>query len=217
MATSLGAGTTSPSGAPATDVPAEIASSDVTALARRWWALALRGVVALLFGLLTFLRPGATLAAFVLLFGLYALVDGALYVVAALRQRHASTERRRHWGMLLAAGVTGIAVGGLTLWYPGATALFLLYTVAGWALVTGVSEIVAAVQLRKAITGEWLLALSGVLSVLFGLLLVVAPGAGALALALWVAAYAVAAGLVLLARAFRLRGFARRHAGVARA
>lgn len=181
------------------------ASSAPATLAQNWWAVALRGGAAVLFGLLTIINPGATLATLVLLFGVFALVDGALNLVAGLRRR----EGGGAYGGLLLTGVLAIAVGALTMWYPRMTAAFLLYFIAAWALVTGIGQIVAAVRLRREIRGEWLLVLSGVLSVLFGVALLAAPVAGALVITVWIGAYALFAGVLLLALAFRLRGFAR--------
>lgn len=175
------------------------------ALARNWWALALRGGVAVLFGIYAVIHPFAAAATLALIFGVFALVDGALNVVAGLRQR----EHGGPWGGLLFAGALAIAAGALTLWYPLATAAFLLYVIAAWAIVTGVGQIIAAVRLRRELRGEWLLILSGVLSVLFGLVLLAAPAAGVLVVATWIGAYAVFAGVLLLVLAFRLRGAAR--------
>lgn len=198
MATVLGT-------SPADDFAAGGSLVGLDTLAHNWWAVALRGVAGVLLGIFTFLVPGVTLAVLILAFGVYALISGALDIVAALRQRSAGVGAR--WGMLFVAGIAGIVFGALTLWFPGVTTLFLLYLIAGWALITGIAEIVAAIRLRKAIRGEWLLALSGLLSVLFGVILVVAPGAGAIALTFWVGAYALAAGIVLLVLAFRLRRY----------
>jgi len=174
---------------------------DLTLLARNWWMVALRGVAAVIFGILTFVLPGVTLAVLVLLFGAYAVVEGVLNVVAAIRGR----EREGRWWTLLLEGLVSIAAGVVTFVWPGLTALILLYVIAAWAIVTGVLEIVAAVRLRKAITGEWWLALSGILSILFGALLIIAPVAGALAVALWIGAYAIFFGALLIALGFRLR------------
>lgn len=179
----------------------------VDVLARNWWLVALRGVAALLFGLLTLFNPAVTLAALVLLFGAYALVDGVFTIVSALANRHGES----HWVALLVGGVLSVALGVLTFLMPGVTAVVLLYCVAAWAIVTGGAQIAAAIRLRKVITGEWLLALAGVLSVAFGLVLVVFPGAGALAVALWIGAYAIVLGIVLIAFAFRLRSWGRAH------
>src|SRR5919202_355383 len=171
-------------------------------LARNWWALALRGVVAILFGLAALVWPGLTLTALVLLFGADALVDGVFAVVAAI----ARAGRERHWWALLLEGLLGIAAGVVTLAWPGITGLVLLLFIAAWAIITGVVEIVAAIRLRREIEGEFLLGLGGALSVLFGLLLIVRPGAGALAVAWLIGIYAILFGALLLALAFRLRG-----------
>ncbi len=168
-------------------------------LATNWWALALRGLVAVLFGLLTFLLPGITLVTLVLLFGAYALVDGIFNLIAFFRVAS------HHWALLL-EGVIGIIAGILTFALPAITAIVLLYLIAFWAIFTGIFEIIAGIRLRKAITNEWLLLVMGVLSVLFGVLILFAPGAGALAIVLWIGAYALVFGVFLLALAFRLRG-----------
>src|ERR1700691_901622 len=168
-------------------------------LAANWWALALRGLVAVLFGLLTFFLPGITLVTLVLLFGAYALFDGVFNVMAFFRVAS-------HQWALLIEGVIGIVAGVLTFAWPAITAIVLLYVIAFWAILTGILEIVAGIRLRKVITNEWLLLVVGVLSILFGLLILFAPGAGALAIVLWIGAYALVFGIFLLALAFRLRG-----------
>lgn len=170
--------------------------------ARNWWMLALRGMFAILFGVLAFLLPGLTLAALVLLFGAYAFVDGLFAIVAGIRSYG---EQARWWALVL-EGIVGVVVGVLTFLYPGITALVLLYFIAAWALITGVLEIVAAIRLRKEIQGEWMLALAGIASVLFGILLLVLPGSGALAVIWLIGSYAVVFGILLLILAFRLRG-----------
>jgi uncharacterized membrane protein HdeD (DUF308 family) len=174
-------------------------------LSRNWWALALRGLFAVLFGIAAFALPGITLGALVLLYGAYAFVDGVFAITAAMVGR---TEGVPVWALLL-EGIFGIAVGVLTMFWPGITALALLFMISAWAVVTGVLEIVAAIRLRKEIQGEWLLALSGILSILFGLALVVNPGAGALAVVWLIGAYAIAFGLLLIALGFRLRSWSR--------
>ena len=171
-------------------------------LARNWWALALRGFAAVLFGLLTFFLPGITIATLVLLFGAYALVDGLFNIVAFFRVAS------HHWALLV-EGVIGIIAGILTFTWPAITEIALLFLIAFWAIFTGVFEIVAGIRLRKVNANEWLLLLMGVLSTLFGLLILFAPGAGALAIVLWIGAYALMFGIVLLALAFRLRGHRR--------
>jgi uncharacterized membrane protein HdeD (DUF308 family) len=178
----------------------------VIVLARNWWALALRGLFGILFGITAFAWPGITLVSLVLLFGAYSLVDGVFNVIAAVR---GGTRGGVPWWALLVQGLAGIAVGIMTFAWPGITALALLYLIAAWAVVTGVFEVVAAIRLRKEIRGEWLLALSGILSVLFGLSLVAWPVAGALAVVWLIGAYAFASGVLLLILAFRLRSWAR--------
>jgi uncharacterized membrane protein HdeD (DUF308 family) len=169
-------------------------------LARHWWALALRGVFAVLFGLLTFLIPGITLLTLVLLFGAYAILDGIFDIVSAVRAPG------RHWPLVL-KGVVGIIIGILTFLWPGITTMVLLYLIAFWAIFTGVLEIVAGIRLREVIANEWLLILMGVLSVLFGFLILIFPGAGALAIVIWIGAYALLFGIMLIALAFLLRRF----------
>ena len=170
-------------------------------LSRNWWALALRGVAAILFGLLAFILPDITLTVLVLLFGAYMLVDGILAIVAAVRTRGSDTR----WGLLIVEGVLGVLAGIIAFVWPGITALALLYLIAAWSIVTGVLEIVAAIRLRREIEGEWALILGGILSVLFGVLLAVLPGPGILALVWLIGAYAVAFGVILIVLAFRVR------------
>ena len=180
----------------------------VVVLARNWWALALRGVAAVLFGIMAFAWPGMTLGVLVLLYGAYALVDGVLAIIAAVAGRTSGMP----WWALLLEGVLGITVGILTFAWPGITALVLLYLIAAWAVATGVFEVVAAIRLRREIRGEWLLALSGVISVLFGIALVINPVGGALAVVWLIGAYAIAFGVLLIALGFRLRGAAKKFA-----
>lgn len=170
-------------------------------LAGRWWTFVVRGIAAILFGVLTFLWPGISLTALVFLYGAYALVDGAFNIVAAISK----VRGRRHWWALLLQGIVGMAAGLIAFAIPGLAALALLYLIAAWAILGGAFEIAAAIRLRKQLTGEWLLALSGVLSIAFGILLMLFPGAGALALVLWIGAYAVVFGGLLVALGFKLR------------
>jgi uncharacterized membrane protein HdeD (DUF308 family) len=178
----------------------------VNVLARNWWMLALRGLAALVFGLLTLFNPAITLGVLVLFFGAYALVYGMFTIFAAVANR----KGERYWVALLAGGILSVVIGALTFLRPGVTAIALLYLIAAWAIVTGLFELIAGIRLRKVITNEWLLILSGVLSVAFGIALVIFPGAGALAVTLWIGAYATAIGILLIALAFRLRGWQRR-------
>ena len=171
------------------------------ALTQRWWVVALRGVAAVIFGILALVWPGITLGALVLLFGAYALVDGVCALWTAATGGPAASGRRP-W--LVLEGVAGVAAGIVTFVWPGITALALLAVIAAWALVTGVLEIVAAIRLRREIEGEWLMVLSGVLSVVFGILLFINPAAGALAVTWLIGAYAIVFGAVLLGLAMRL-------------
>lgn len=182
----------------------------VIVLSRNWWTLALRGLFAVLFGIMAFAWPGITLGALVLLYGAYAFADGVLAIAAALVGRTVGVP----WWALLIEGLAGIGVGIITLLWPGITALVLLYLIAFWAVVTGVFEIVAAIRLRKEIRGEWLLALSGVLSVLFGVALIVSPGTGALAVVWLIGAYAIVFGVLMIALALRLRSWSLRTSSV---
>jgi uncharacterized membrane protein HdeD (DUF308 family) len=178
----------------------------VVILTRNWWALALRGIAGIIFGILAFAWPGITLTALVLLFGAYAITDGIFAIIAAV----SGSGRTGKWRALLIEGILSIIVGVLTFIVPAITALFLLYLIAAWAIITGAFAIATAIRLRKEIAGEWLMILSGFASVLFGLLLMVFPGAGALAVVWWIGAYALVTGALLLALAIRLKSLERR-------
>jgi uncharacterized membrane protein HdeD (DUF308 family) len=169
-------------------------------LARYWWLELLRGVCAILFGVLTFVWPGLSLLTLVILYGAYALVDGICAVAAAIM---GGAPAPRWW--LALVGVFGIAAGILTFAWPGITALVLLIFIAVWAIMTGVMQIYGAIKLRKEIDNEWWLVAGGVLSVVFGLILLVQPGTGALALILVIGGYAIVYGILLVAFSLRLR------------
>lgn len=165
-------------------------------IASHWWAMALRGVLAVVFGIVLFAWPGMSLAVLVLLFGAYVLLDGIFAVVAG---------GRTHTWSLLAVGLLGVAAGIITFLWPGITALVLLYIIAFAAIFRGVFEIAAAIQWRKVLENEWMLILGGAASVIFGILILAYPAAGALAIIWLIGVYAIVFGILLLILAFRLR------------
>jgi uncharacterized membrane protein HdeD (DUF308 family) len=171
------------------------------ALAKCWWLLLLRGIAAILFGVLAFAWPGLTLVTLVLLYGAFALVDGVISLIAAFS---GSAKPVPTW-WLVVVGVLGIAAGVVTFVWPGITAILLILFIGAWAFVHGIFEIIGAIQLRKEIDNEWMLILGGVLSVAFGLIVLFAPGAGALALIWVIAAYSIIFGITFVALALRLR------------
>ena len=176
-------------------------------LSRNWGWVVLRGIVAILFGVLTAFQPGITLAALVMLFGAYALVDGVGMIVWAIANRR--DEPR--WVSLLFGGLFGTAAGVLTFVWPAMTTVALLFVIATWAMVMGITAIVAAIQLRKEIVGEWRLVLWGLLSVAFGTVLLAAPAVGALAMVLWIGGFAIVSGVLLISLGLRLRSWGRVH------
>jgi uncharacterized membrane protein HdeD (DUF308 family) len=173
-------------------------------LSHGWWLLLLRGIAAILFGLVAWVEPGISLAALVLVFGAYSLADGILCLWTAI----AGPREHEYWWVVLLEGFVGIGVGVLTFVAPGVTALALLFYIAIWAIATGVLEIVAAIRLRKEINNEWWLLLSGLASVVFGVILAIAPGPGAIAVLWLIGAYAIVFGALLLMLAFKARNLA---------
>jgi uncharacterized membrane protein HdeD (DUF308 family) len=170
-------------------------------LVANWWALVLRGIAAIIFGVLTFASPGVTIAVLVIFFGVYALIDGILAIISAIR----AAEHHRHWTAFAIEGIVGILVGLFALFTPlGAAALFV-YLLGAWALITGVLEIIAALRLRRHIPGEWALILTGVLSILFGIFVFFAPLAGLVALVWIIAVYAILFGILWITLGLRLR------------
>jgi uncharacterized membrane protein HdeD (DUF308 family) len=166
---------------------------------RHWWALALRGLAAVVFGILAYAWPGLTLAVLVLLFGAYALADGVLAIISAIRSNG------DHLWALLLEGIAGILAGVAVLSWPGLSAVLLLYLIASWAIITGVLEIWSAVRLRKVIENEWAWIIGGLASVIFGAIMLASPGAGALALVWIIGIYAIVAGVMLLVLSWRVR------------
>ena len=176
-------------------------------LTHNWWLLALRGLCAILFGIMAFVWPGITLLGLVFLLGAYTLANGVLALVLAAK----APKGYPRFGSLIFEGILSIVAGLIAFVVPGITALTLLVLIAVWAIVTGIMEIVAAIRLRKVITNEWLLVMAGVASVGFGVLLLLWPGAGALAMLWWIGAFSIVFGVLYIALAFRLRkwkGFA---------
>ena len=171
------------------------------ALAKNWWLLLLRGIAGIAFGILALVWPGITLLTLVIFYGAYALVDGIFSLVAAFTGRARALPT---WWLIL-VGIAGIAAGIITFLWPGITAVVLVLLIGAWAVVHGVFEIIGAIQLRKEIDHEWLLILAGALSILFGLLVLAMPGAGALALIWTIGAYAIIFGVIFVILSFRLR------------
>jgi uncharacterized membrane protein HdeD (DUF308 family) len=165
-------------------------------LSQNWWVIALRGLFAILFGVLAFMLPGVTLRVLILFFGVFALVDGIWAVVHGIGQK---------WLTLFLEGLIGIAAGVFTFFWPGITGLALIYIIAFWAVITGVLEIGTAIKLRKAMKGEWLMALGGIISIIFGVFVVTYPRSGALAIIWVIGTYAIVFGVLFMILAFRFR------------
>lgn len=170
-------------------------------LMQSWWVLALRGAIAILFGVLAFMWPGLTLLMLVGLFAAFALLSGGASAMGAVKNR----QHDDNWWLLLLLALVGIGAGVIAIIHPALTALVLVLVMGANALITGVLDIVAAIRLRKAIQGEWMLVLSGIASIAFGILVFLFPQAGALAMVWLISAYAVLTGALLLGAAFRLR------------
>jgi uncharacterized membrane protein HdeD (DUF308 family) len=175
----------------------------LVALSENWWVLALRGLLAVLFGFAALFLPLGTLEAVGRLFGIYVILEGTLVVLIGMRGT-------RYKGAFIAEGAFGIVAGLVALAWPGVTALMLLYVVAIWAILSGVAEVIAAVALRREIEGEWALFLVGVLSVVLGVAMAVLPGVGLLSLIWLVGLYALAVGIAMIVLAFRVRDTRRR-------
>jgi uncharacterized membrane protein HdeD (DUF308 family) len=171
------------------------------ALAKNWWLVLLRGIAAIVFGVLAFVWPGLTLLTLVLFYGAYALIDGAIALIAAFTG--AAKPVPTWW--LVVVGLAGLAAGLVTFLWPGITAFVLIIFIGAWAIMHGIFEIVGAIKLRKEIDNEWLLILAGAMSVIFGIVVLVAPGAGALGLVWAIGAYSVVFGILLVGLSLRLR------------
>ncbi len=174
----------------------------LNALAKNWWVLLIRGLCAIVFGVLTFVWPGVSLLTLIFLYGIFALADGVVAIAAAIMGGAAAP---RWW--LALVGLAGIAAGILTFVWPGITALVLLYFIAFWAIAIGVMEIIGAIRLRKEIEGEWLLGLTGLVTMLFGLFMLFQPAAGILAVIWMIGIWAIVMGVLQVALSFRLRSW----------
>jgi uncharacterized membrane protein HdeD (DUF308 family) len=172
-------------------------------LSQKWWVLLLRGILSILFGVMAYAWPGLTLATLVMLFAAFVLVDGVFDVIHAFSGR----EENEHWWLLLIEGLLGIALGVLTWINPGVTTLVLLLFIAFWAVMTGILRIIMAIRLRKEIEGEWWLVLAGALSILFGVIVIARPGAGALGMVWLIATWAILVGIILVILSLKSRGF----------
>ena len=178
----------------------------LSSLAENWWLLFLRGIAAIAFGVLAFFWPGLTLVTLTLLWGTYALIDGAIAIWAAFNASGGDAGPRWWLGL---SGVAGILAGVVTFYYTGMTTLVLLTFIAVWAIIIGALQIWGAIALRKVLQNEWLLVVNGVLSIAFGVVLMAQPGTGALALAWMIAWYAIFFGCLYVALAFRLKQYKR--------
>jgi uncharacterized membrane protein HdeD (DUF308 family) len=174
-------------------------------IAQNWWAIALRGLVAMLFGIAIFIWPGVTLSVLAPLFGAYAVINGIFAMIEASR-RDVSQER---WLPLLFEGAISIVVGVMTFAWAGLTAMALLFLIAFWAIMTGVFEIITAMRLRHEIRGEWMMILIAILSMAFGLLLLAFPAPGMFSVILLIRAFIFAIGALMIALAFKLRSLRR--------
>lgn len=179
-------------------------------ITRNWWTFALRGVVAVIFGVTALIWPEQMMQALVLVFGVYALVDGTLTIATGI----ASVRYFKRWWALLLEGISGILIGMLAFFLPDVTALALVYFIAAWALITGIFEIVTALQLRREIAGEWRLILSGLLSISLSVLLFVFPIVGKVSLVWLIGIYAIFFGITMIILAFRLRSLWRKFENV---
>jgi uncharacterized membrane protein HdeD (DUF308 family) len=176
-------------------------------LTSNWWALALRGVLGILLGLVALTRPGVTLAAIILVVGAYMFVDGVVAIMASLRGMRAGDR----WGWMLVEGIIGIVAGIIVFRTPATAAIVLVWLVAFWAIMHGAAEIGAGIRLRKMIENEWLLILAGVLSLALGIFILMRPGLGVLLLVTWIGVYALFAGIVTLMLAFRVKKWSHEH------
>jgi uncharacterized membrane protein HdeD (DUF308 family) len=170
-------------------------------LSRNWWLLVLRGVMAILFGLAAFLMPGIAWLSLILLFGVYAVMDGVFAMLSGL----ISSKYSPRWWVFLLEGIISVAAGVIALLRPDLAGTVLILLIAAWAVLTGILEIVAAIRLRREITTEWMLGFGGFVSIVLGFVLFLQPAAGGLIITLMIGAYALIFGVLLVVLGFRLR------------
>lgn len=175
-------------------------------LADHWWVVFVRGLCAVIMGILAVMLPGITLVSLLMVYGVFAIADGITAIWIGLKARH---ERRIWWEMVI-SGALAIFAGILVSAWPGLTAMIFVIMIGVFAIMRGVMEIVAAIQLRKVIDDEWMLILSGIISILFGGMLVAKPGEGAIAMVLLIGAFMIAIGAMTIGLALRLRHISRR-------
>jgi len=175
----------------------------VKSLSKNWWLVVLRGVLAILFGLFTFVWPGITLLTLIAIFGVYAIVDGLVAIWTGLSR----TKESPRWWTFLLEGLISIGAGVVALVWPTLTSLILIYMIASWAVITGILEIAAAIRLRNEISNEWVLGLGGLVSIVLGVILFLQPAAGGLAIVWIIAAYALIFGVLIIILGFRLRNW----------
>lgn len=176
---------------------------------RAWWMLLIRGILLVLFGVLAATWPGLALVTMVLLFGIFALAHGVISVVGSVMHRRENQD----WWLVLIDGIVSLVIGALALGWPGVTAIVLVYFIAAWALIMGILYIYGAIKLRKVIQGEWLLIISGIISVIFGIFVFARPLAGALAVAWLIGVYAIVFGALGILLSLRIRSW--QHKGAA--
>ena len=176
---------------------------NLATLSKWWWAVALRGLAAIVFGVIAIAWPGFTLFWLIIVFGAYAIIDGLIEIYSSIVDRAQNGSR---WWVGVLEGIVSLAAGIIAWVWPGLTALALLYLIAAWAVVTGVMEIGIAIEYRRVIRNEWLMVLSGILSIIFGLILFVYPRNGALSMIWVIGIYAIIFGIALIVLGFRLRG-----------
>jgi uncharacterized membrane protein HdeD (DUF308 family) len=170
-------------------------------MSRNWWIFLIRGLIAILFGIAAIVWPELTLGTLILLFGFYAIFDGIVAIWDGITNRD---DRDHRWASVL-IGVAGILAGLLVIFLPGLSAIALMFLIAAWMIVIGVLEIASAIRLRQVIANEWFLIASGLLSVLLGLVFMIFPGSGAVALVTVIGIYAILFGILLIVFSFRVR------------